>query len=63
MADQVPSIYETPAGLRQLANYLRSPYGVKSRSAIEHEKRVDYFKGTSLLLITYQFMSYHFDIF
>jgi len=49
MTDQVPSVYETPTGLRQLANYLRSPYGVKSRSAIEHEKRVDYFKGKRMI--------------
>lgn len=45
----VPSLYETEAGLKALANYLRSPYGVKVRSAIEHEKRVDYFKGKRLV--------------
>lgn len=45
MSEQIPAIYETESGLRLLANYLRSPYGIKNRSAIEHEKRVDYFKG------------------
>lgn len=49
MSEQVPQIYETEAGLRQLANYLRSLNGVKNRSAIEHEKRVDYFKGKRLV--------------
>eukprot|EP01041_Mallomonas_annulata_P009816 gene9816-20416_t len=49
MTEQLPAVFETEAGLRQLANYLRSPYGVKVRSAIEHEKRVDYFKGKRLV--------------
>lgn len=41
----LPEQYQTPEGLRTLANYLRSQNGVKVRSGIEHEKRVDYFKG------------------
>jgi hypothetical protein len=41
----VPEAYQSPEGLRTLANYLRSQNGVKVRSGIEHEKRVDYFKG------------------
>mmetsp|Transcript_26955 Transcript_26955/g.27194 ORF Transcript_26955/g.27194 Transcript_26955/m.27194 type:complete len:361 (-) Transcript_26955:119-1201(-) len=49
MSEAVPQIYESEKGLRQLANYLRSPFGVRVRSAIEHEKRVDYFKGKRLV--------------
>ena len=41
----LPAEYQTAEGLRTLANFLRSQNGVKSRSGIEHEKRVDYFKG------------------
>jgi hypothetical protein len=41
----VPAEYLKPEGLRTLANYLRSGNGVKVRSGIQHEKRVDYFKG------------------
>ncbi len=41
----VPSEYNTPEGQRTLANFLRSQNGVKVKSGIEHEKRVDYFKG------------------
>ena len=44
-ANGVPEAYQSPEGLRTLANYLRSQNGVKVRSGIEHEKRVDYFKG------------------
>ncbi len=42
-----PDIYNTEAGLKKLASYLRSPNGVKVRSAIliDLEKRVEYFKG------------------
>jgi hypothetical protein len=46
--DLLPKEYKTPEGLRTLANYLRSPNGVKVRAGIEHEKRVDYFKGVGL---------------
>lgn len=35
--------------MRTLANYLRSQNGVKVRHGIEHEKRVDYFKGRRLV--------------
>lgn len=35
----------SPEGLRTIANYLRSQHGVKVKSGIQHEKRVDYFKG------------------
>mmetsp|Transcript_90822 Transcript_90822/g.256526 ORF Transcript_90822/g.256526 Transcript_90822/m.256526 type:complete len:338 (+) Transcript_90822:83-1096(+) len=45
----IPSEYETPEGMRTLANYLRSTNGVKVRHGIEHEKRVDYFKGQRLV--------------
>ena len=41
----VPPEFQTAESLRTLANYLRSQNGVKVRSGIEHEKRVDYFKG------------------
>jgi hypothetical protein len=41
----IPAQYETAEGLRTLANYLRSQNGVKVRAGIEHEKRVEYFKG------------------
>ena len=45
--DLVPIEYKQPEGLRTLANYLRSQNGIKVRSGIEHEKRVDFFKGIS----------------
>lgn len=41
----VPEEYKTPEGQRTLANFLRAQSGVKVKSGIEHEKRVDYFKG------------------
>ena len=41
--------FQSPEALRTLANYLRS--AVKVRSGIQHEKRVDYFKG-----IAYQYL-------
>ncbi len=44
----VPKEFETPEGLRTLANFLRSQNGVRVKSGIEHEKRVDYFKGKFL---------------
>ena len=44
-AESLPEIYTTLAGLRTLANYLRSSNGVKTKSATQHEKRVDYFRG------------------
>lgn len=46
---EVPPEYGAPEGLRTLANYLRSQNGVKVRSGIQHEKRVDYFKGKRLV--------------
>jgi hypothetical protein len=57
-ANGVPEAYQSPEGLRTLANYLRSQNGVKVRSGIEHEKRVDYFKGIifSVLSIISTFM-------
>lgn len=45
----IPPQYQEPEGLRTLANYLRSQNGVKVRSGIEHDKRVDYFKGKKLV--------------
>lgn len=41
----IPEEYGKPEGLRTLANYLRSGNGVKVRSGIQYDKRVDYFKG------------------
>ncbi len=41
----IPAEYQKPEGLRTLANFLRSSNGIKVRHGIEHEKRVDYFKG------------------
>ncbi len=41
----VPEVYQSPEGQRTLANYLRSQNGVKVKSGVEHDKRVDYFKG------------------
>lgn len=46
----LPAEYETAEGLRTLANWLRSDNGVKVRSGIEHEKRVEYFKGNILMM-------------
>lgn len=51
--EHVPSEYKVPEGLRTLANYLRSQNGVKVRSGIEHEKRVDYFKGNQGLRVNF----------
>lgn len=45
--DLIPAEYATAEGQRTLANYLRSQNGVKVRSGIELEKRVDYFKGAN----------------
>lgn len=45
----LPTEYATAEGLRTLANYLRSQNGIKNRSGIVHEKRVDYFKGKKLI--------------
>lgn len=48
----LPAEYQTAEGLRTLGNYLRSQNGVKARPGIEHEKRVDYFKGDVRSTIT-----------
>jgi hypothetical protein len=40
-----PELYTTEEGLRKLGSHLRSLHGVKVRSGIEHDKRVEYFKG------------------
>ena len=45
----VPEVYNTDKGIKKLATYLRSPDGVKVRSAIEHGKRVEFFKGKRLV--------------
>ena len=52
-SSDLPAEYQTAEGLRTLANFLRSQNGVKSRSGIEHEKRVDYFKGDYILHISH----------
>mmetsp|Transcript_13278 Transcript_13278/g.13765 ORF Transcript_13278/g.13765 Transcript_13278/m.13765 type:complete len:349 (-) Transcript_13278:316-1362(-) len=44
-----PSIYNNEEGLKKLGTYLRSLHGVKVRSGIEHDKRVEYFKGKRLI--------------
>ena len=49
MSDPLPAEYQADEGLRTLANFLRGQHGVKGRTAIEHEKRVDYFKGKRLV--------------
>lgn len=54
--DLVPAEYKIPEGLRTLANYLRSQNGIKVRSGVEHEKRVDYFKGNEM---TYSYKNNH----
>ena len=45
----IPEEYKTGECLRTLANYLRSNNGIKIKSAIEHEKRVDFFRGGRLV--------------
>lgn len=45
----LPEVYDTDKGLKRLATYLRSPDGVKVRFAVEHGKRVEYFKGKRLI--------------
>ena len=47
--ENLPVEYQTDESINTLANYLRSQNGVKNRSAVEHEKRVDYFKGKRLI--------------
>ena len=41
----IPEFYQQEEGLKKLATHLRSRNGVKVRSGIEHDKRVEYFKG------------------
>ena len=55
----VPAQYQTAEGLRTLANYLRSSNGVKVRSGIEHEKRVEYFKG---MWMSWGYLSYDIQV-
>ena len=43
----VPDAYNQPEGQRTLGHYLKSANGVKTKNAIQHEKRVEYFKGMS----------------
>ena len=47
--DSIPGEYKTEEGIRTLAKFLRGDNGVKVRTAVEHEKRVDYFKGKRFL--------------
>ena len=64
--DLIPAEYRIPEGLRTLANYLRSQNGVKVRSGIEHEKRVDYFKGINNKLYNsgvYCFLNLRFNFY
>jgi hypothetical protein len=48
---EIPKEYFTAEGMRTLANYLRSSNGIPVKSGIEHEKRVDYFKGEPRLCL------------
>lgn len=48
-AGSVPDVYKSETGLKKLAGFLRSTYGVKIRAGIVNEKRVDYFKGARLI--------------
>ena len=47
-SDEIPAVYTDPLGLKKLANYLRSADGVMVRDGIEHDKRVQFFKGLFL---------------
>jgi len=46
---ELPKEYAQDEGLRTLANFLRSDNGVKIYKAVEHEKRVEYFKGKAFI--------------
>ena len=46
---EIPKEYREDEGLRTLANFLRSDNGVKIYKAVEHEKRVEYFKGKAFI--------------
>ena len=41
----IPPFYATEDGLKALARFLRSDKGIKNKTAVEYEKRVEYFKG------------------
>lgn len=45
----LPEEFTKPESLRTLGNYLRGSNGVKSKQASQHDKRVDYFRGSRLL--------------
>lgn len=45
----LPAEFQKDEGLRTLANFLRSENGVKLYKAVEHEKRVEYFKGKNFV--------------
>jgi translocation protein SEC62 len=48
--EQLPDQLRTQEGLRTIANYLRSTsHGVKTKQGVQHDKRVDYFKGKKLI--------------
>lgn len=49
MSGDIPEEYRTEEGIRTLAKFLRGDNGIKVRTAVEHEKRVDYFKGKRFL--------------
>ena len=54
--ETLPEEFKTPEAARTIANYLRS--NMKSRSGVEHERRVDFFKGNVYLCI-YTFLYTH----
>ena len=43
--------FDKPENLNRLAIFLRSSNGIKVRQGIEHDKRVDYFKGLFVLFV------------
>ena len=49
----LPKEFSSPEGVRTLAHYLRSH--MKVRTGIEHERRVDYFKGLFASLRIYNY--------
>ncbi len=55
---EIPEAYKNEAGLKTLALHLRSQNGIKVRSGIEHDKRVDYFKGICNIIFYIDYIRY-----
>ena len=49
LSEGLPAEYQQDEGLRTLANFLRSENGVKTYKAVEHDKRVEFFKGKAFI--------------